>query len=290
MRISRKIMIGFVVVLSLALVAWTVPSIPPVKSTPSAAHRGDNEQHPGIPSKVNAPDLISNKGDLQLQGYLAKIPGVQARINEINSYQVDMSKISTSNVSDLDNEFISDALTSNSLELWSIEYSLRRGVHDPNLRDFLLMMLAMHSTDQKTAVAIAQKLGMDTTVDFVNSSVYPETPAYDLGVRTENLKQDYLDHLVERAKVSFDEVSLDILDREHASDIQGEMAAERETSNPEIKALTKHSADVTGLHMMLMDVLSAHISTGYDEAPQPEIKENYMSPRQITVEGASQSQ
>lgn len=285
-KYSRKALPGLFVILAMLLGAWTTPR---VAQSPNSSSN-DNENHSNIPDKIDASKVVSNNGDLQLSGYLGDISGVQDRINTINSFELNMGAISKSNVSSLDKDFVSDSLDSNTLELWTIEYALDHGVKDPNLRDFLLMMLAMHSKDLQTTIDLANKLGIDTTVDFTSSSVYPETPAYDLGVRTENLKMDYLDHLVEPAKVSFDEVTLDILDKEHVDDVQGEMAAERETSNPEMKAFTKHAADVTELHLQLMDILSAHISTGYDEAPTPDYQKPYMSPRTITVHGSSQSQ
>lgn len=284
-KFSRKALPGLFLILAMLLGAWTSPKVAQSPNSSSS----DSEDHPEIPDKIEASKVVSS-GDLQLGGYLGDIPGVQQRVNTLSSFKPDVGAISKSNVSDLDKEFVSESVESNTLELWTIEYALNKGVKDSNLKDFLQMMLEMHSRDLKASIEIANKLGIDTTVDFTKMSVYPETPDYDLGIRTENAKMDYLDHLVEPAKVSFDEVVLDILDKEHTSDIQGEMAAERETSNPELKAFSKHAADVTELHLQLMDVLSAHISTGYDEAPEPDYQKDYMSPYNITVRGKSQSQ
>lgn len=279
-QISRKVLPGVVVILALLLGAWTTPF------QAGSGGSGDSETHPNIPSKVDARTMISNKGNLQLSSFFTKDNNVQQRVMETSAFQFNMNAVTKDNVSSLDKEFIQDSLTSNSLELWTMLYALPK-VQDPDLRSLIQMMIAQHTKDQKINIYLAQRLGIDTSVDFTNASVYPETPDYDLGKRTENLKENYLDHLVEKAGVSFDEVVLHILEQEHTSDVQSELAAERLTQNVRIKGLTKHAADVTGLHLNLMDKLSARLSEKFDETPSIDIQQSYQSPFTISIHGRS---
>lgn len=276
MRILKKSLPGLMVVLVMLLGAWTVPANP--------AKGEDGEKHPDLPKQVEASQLISDQGTLNLNDNLTSaVKNAQDRVNQINSYQVDFSKVSSD--SDFDKQFVEEALTSNSLELWTMEWAYPQ-IKDENLRNLVQVMLVMHSTDQKTIIQLAQQLGVSTTADFENASVYPQTPDWDLGMRTEDLRMDYLDHLVEPNKQTVDERALDILDSEHTSDVQSELTAERVVVNPELKAFAKHSADVTELHLQLLDVVKAYMQK-YDEPPSTDLSASYMSPREFTVNGPS---
>lgn len=272
-KFPRKAIPGIFVILAMLLGAWTVPF--------KASKSEDTENHKNIPDSIMAQDMVSKQSNLKLNMKLDKLSDVQQRIDEIYNFRMDFSAVSSSNVSDMDKEFVQDSITSNSLELWTMQYAVKR-VKNQELRNLIEVMITMHSKDLQDAITLAGQLGVDTKADFVNASVYPETPDYDLGVRMENLKSDYLDHLVERAGVSFDEVALDILDQEHASDVQSELTAERLVKNDAMRAFTKHSADVTELHMKLLDNLHARLSDKFDEPPSTDFQSNYQAPNMFT--------
>ena len=62
--------------------------------------------------------------------------------------------------------------------------------------------------------------------------------------------------------------------------MQTEVVAERLTQTPEIRAFAKHSADVTELHIQLIDDLHARQALRY--TPQaPEVTATYQSPQTI---------
>jgi hypothetical protein len=276
LKFSKKSLPGLMIILVMLLGAWTVPGKP-------ASDEG-GEKHPDLPKQVEASQVISDQGSLELNDKISSAAkGAQERVKEINSYKVDFGKVSSD--SEFDKQFVEEAITSNSLELWTMEYAYPH-IKDPNLKNLVQVMLEMHSTDQKTIIELAKIVGVDTTADFVNASVYPETPDWDLGMRTEDLRMDYLDPLVEESKQPFDERALDILDQEHTGDVQSELTAERVVENPELKAFAKHSADVTELHLQLLDVVHAYMQ-GYDEPPSVDFSEPYMDPHEYTVNGSS---
>lgn len=269
-------------ILAMFLGAWTAPT----QSQSQQGGKVDESSHPNVPSKLNGNRLFSSQNSKQLSAHLAQFKDAQQKIDAVSSYQPDINKIT--NDSPYDKAFVEEALTSNSIELWTMEYVFHK-VQDPDLKNLVQVMLVMHTEDQKQVLEIAKKFGIDTvSVDIMNASVYPETPDWDLGKRTENLREDYLDPLVENSKQSFDERALDILDQEHTSDIQSELTAERTIVNPELKAFAKNSADVTELHLQLLDVVHAYMQQ-YDEPPSTDMNAQYMSPRDYVVHGQSSS-
>lgn len=281
LKVSRKALPGVVLILAMFLGAWTAPRA----SQQQQGSSQDESSHPGLPSKADAKlfVLAEGSGPAKLSGVLAKNQDAQEKVQALLSYKMDFSK--ASNDSEFDKQFVEDSLTSNSLEIWTMVFALPR-VKDANLRNLIQVMLVQHTQDQKTALQLASKFGIDTSVDFTKASVYPETPDWDLGKRTEDLRSDYMDPLVEGAKISFDDRAQSILEQEHTSDVQSELTAERTIVNPELKAFAKHSADVTELHLQLLDVVHAAMQQ-YDETPSTDMMSQYMSPRDYTVNGKS---
>ena len=371
------------------------------------------------------------RADTMLVGRSADL-AIKHRINDLCDFKIRMDQI-PSNVSDFDREFIKDSITSNTLEIQSIQIALK-GATNEEWRGQLQMMLLMHTSDLQQAIAVAKKIGVDTTPDLTHASVYPQTPDYDLGIREENLVEKYLDPLTaalpgggtvtptgvptdtgtvtavpsetatatstgivtampsvtatsmatetgtatttsvptdtatsamtsvptdtetmtstptdtatmpstttetatatstgtvtvmpsetmttvasetatavaaetmtavssetptpmmtETATVTatsgptvgtaFDILSLNILEDEHTSDIQSELAAERLVVNVELKAFAKHLADVTELHILFMNDLKHRMVDNYTPLP-PELQADYQSPRRLDV-------
>ena len=79
---------------------------------------------------------------------------------------------------------------------------------------------------------------------------------------------------------SFEILSIHIIEDEHVQDIQSELAAGQLTQNDEIKAFAKHGADVTQLHIMLMDELKHRLVDNYTP-PDPHMQADYQSPRNL---------
>ena len=154
-----------------------------------------------IPSPKNAaitqPKFDStipcNHATTQLVGRSADLPHVKSLIQDICEFHMRMDQI-PSNVSEFDKEFIEDSITSNTLELQSLQIALSGATND-EWRGQIQMMITMHTSDLEQALAVAKKIGADTTPDLTHASVYPETPDYDLGKRFENLEEEYLNPL-----------------------------------------------------------------------------------------------
>lgn len=273
-KLPRKALPGILLSLALLAGSWAMPQ--------QAVRAQDNTSQ--LPAKVNAQSVISSRGSLKLSKTLAdSFENSQQRVDQIDAFKLNMGAINRNNVSKDDKEFISDSITSNALELVTMEYAYNK-VKDPDLKNLLDVMLVMHSKDMRTSIELANKLGIDTTADFVKASVYPETPDYDLGIRVENLKSDYLDKLTAPTSAPFDEVALEVLNSEHTSDVQSELAAERLTTNAEIKTMTKHSADVTELHLKFMDQLDAKLVQKLSNEPgTTPVQAEYQSPVIITI-------
>lgn len=132
------------------------------------------------------------RADTMLVGRSADL-SIKHRINDICDFKIRMDQI-PSNVSDFDKEFIKDSITSNTLELQLLQIALS-GATNEEWRGQIQMMILMHTSDLQQAIAVAKKIGVDTTSDLTNASVYPQTPDYDLGIRTENLIEQYVDPL-----------------------------------------------------------------------------------------------
>ena len=130
-----------------------------------------------------------------LTGPLAAMPAVQNRARQICGYDVRMAQIDESNVSQFDRLFIQHAIAGNMLEIQSLEYALTR-VTNEEWRSLIQMMIAQHTHDLEAALAIAEKIGVDTTPDLTNMRTYPDTPRFDLGIRRVDLVAMYLDPLM----------------------------------------------------------------------------------------------
>lgn len=267
-KLTRKALPMLFAALMLILGAWNSgPGTPTV--TPSAGQAGGGQ------SGSSASQSGSAVMPVKLSGQLGKIPGIQERVQAISSFQMNLDAVSTTNVSEFDKQFVEDSLTSNTLELMTMEY-VRGRVKNSELRSLVDMMIVMHSKDQETIKALATKLGVDMTVDLTKASVYPGTPAYDLGQRTENLQEKFLTPLKEVRGVPFDLVAVRVLEEEHSDDVQAELTARGVMQNTEMLAFSQHAADVTALHMMLLDDLHDRLSLGH--AQKPDFQEQYVMP------------
>src|ERR1041384_7468997 len=134
-----------------------------------------------------------NHATTQLVGRSADLPHVKNLIQDICDFHMRMDQL-PSNVSEFDKDFIEDSITSNTLELQSLKIALS-GATNEEWRGQIQMMIIMHTADLQQALAVAKKIGADTTPDLTHASVYPETPDYDLGKRFENLEEEYLNPL-----------------------------------------------------------------------------------------------
>jgi hypothetical protein len=227
-------------------------------------------------SSANAA-TCSNGAD-KLVGRSASLPGMKDRIREMCAFKPDLSKIPSS-LQKPDRDFVEDSIVSNTVELQSLEYARDRVAND-EWRGQIEMMIAMHSADLSTAFSIAQKIGLQPSLDLTKASVYPETPEYDLGKRTENMVEEYLVPLRSGQGVNFDLLSIDIIYDIHVVDVQGELAAERLVQDAELKAFARHSADVTQHHIMLMRDLRARLVDHYTPSA-PEMQAPYQGPRGV---------
>lgn len=241
---------------------------------------------PQIPSPSDLRQSVSSAsaatcaaGADKLVGRSASLPGMKDRGREMCAFRPDLSKIASS-LQKADHDFVEDSISSNTLELQALEYARDR-VSDDEWRGQIEMMIAMHSADLSTAYSIAQKIGLKPSLDLTKASVYPGTPEYDLGKRTENMVEEYLVPLRNGQGGDFDALSIDIIYDIHVADVQGELAAERLVQDPELKAFARHSADVTQHHLMLMRDLRARLVDHYTPSA-PELKEHYQDPRSIT--------
>ena len=129
-----------------------------------------------------------------LVGRLADLPQIKNLMRDTCDFRVRMNEI-PSNVSRFDRLFIESVIAGNMLELQSLEYTLERTTDD-EYRGLLQMMIAMHMSDLEMALEVADKIGADKTPNLNNARVYPQTPAYDLGMRRVNLVARFLDPLM----------------------------------------------------------------------------------------------
>jgi predicted outer membrane protein len=133
----------------------------------------------------------------QLVGNLAQLPRVTNLIREICDFRVRVNDV-PSNVSELDRLFIESAITGNMLEIQSLEIALENTTNE-EWRGLINAMIIMHTSDLEMALRVAEKIGADTTPDFSNARVYPQTPAYDLGKRRIDLEARFLEPLMNAA-------------------------------------------------------------------------------------------
>jgi hypothetical protein len=233
----------------------------------------------GVVAQVNSDATSScDHGSTFLVGRTADLPHVKERIHDICNFRVNLDKV-PKNVSEFDKDFISDSITENTLEIQSLQFSFDHATNE-EWKGQIQMMLAMHTNDLNMAIAVAKKIGVSTKPDLTNASVYPETPDYDLGKRVENLVDEYLNPLMNTTGVDFNILSIDIIDDEHVADVQGELVAERLVKNSELKAFSKHSADTTELHLLVMGDLKHRLVDNY-APPPPDFQANYQNPRKF---------
>ena len=129
-----------------------------------------------------------------LVGRLAELPRIGNLIRDTCDFRLRMNEI-PSNVSRFDRLFVESAIAGNMLELQSLQYTLERTTNE-EYRGLLQMMIAMHMSDLEMALEVADKIGADKTPNLNNARVYPQTPAYDLGMRRINLVARFLDPLM----------------------------------------------------------------------------------------------
>jgi hypothetical protein len=129
----------------------------------------------------------------QLVGRLAELPRIIELINETCDFRVRLNWI-PADVSEFDRLFIESVIAANMLELQSLEIALQ-GATDEEWRGLINMMIIMHTSDIEMALAVAEKIGAQTEPDLTNFNVYPETPDYDLSIRTINLVERFLNPL-----------------------------------------------------------------------------------------------
>jgi hypothetical protein len=127
-----------------------------------------------------------------LIGSLAQNP-VASGAYEICEFNVHVKQI-PNKVSEYDKDFIEESITSNTLEIQSLQIALGSATND-EWRGLIQLMIAQHTADLQQSIAVAKKIGAETTPNLKHASVYPGTPDYDLGMRYENLVKQYIDPL-----------------------------------------------------------------------------------------------
>lgn len=78
----------------------------------------------------------------------------------------------------------------------------------------------------------------------------------------------------------FEILSMHILEEEHVQNVQTELAAERLIKKDEIRAFAKHGADLTQLHIMMMDDVHHRLVDNFTPPP-PEFQDDYQSSRRF---------
>lgn len=252
-KFVRKALPGLFVVAALISGAWRFnPDAP----TPTAA-----------PGNTQGAAELQSAASVKLAGDLGKMPGIAQRIQELSSYKLNESALISGSIDEYSKDFIEDSVVSNTEELLVMKYALPR-IKNGELKSLVQLMIVMHTNDLNMVMPVYEKLFGTKTVDLTHATVYPGTPDYDLGKRVENLNEKYLDKLKKSSGMSFDKRALDVLDSLHAEDVQSELAAQGQVQNTEAFLFTKHSADVTELHMMLMDhvndTLYLHVQSSED--------------------------
>jgi hypothetical protein len=129
----------------------------------------------------------------QLVGRLAELPRIIELINETCDFRVRLNWI-PADVSEFDRLYIESVIATKMLELQSLEIALQ-GATDEEWRGLINMMIIMHTSDLEMALAVAEKIGAQTEPDLTQFNVYPETPDYDLSIRTINLLERFLNPL-----------------------------------------------------------------------------------------------
>ncbi|HEX6035590.1 MAG TPA: hypothetical protein VFY83_14210 [Anaerolineales bacterium] len=170
----------YLILLLVSLLALGVGAASP--ALPAAAQAGQNQTS------------TCGGASTFLVGRLAGLPRIRGLIRETCDFRVRLNEIDE-DVSRFDRFFIESAIAGNMLEIQTLEYTLER-TENQEYRGLLQMMIAMHTSDLEMALDVAEKIGADTTPNLMNARVYPQTPAYDLGMRRINLVARYLDPLM----------------------------------------------------------------------------------------------
>lgn len=289
-NLKRKALPIVFVLVALALVAWT--SAPALAQTPTVEPNATSTQSSGGGSSQQTPVLT---------GSLGSLPDVQQKIQEISSFKPNLTALKRDRAK-VDEEFITDGITTNTEELAIMQYAVTR-VTNPDLKDLIQFMIEQHTEDQTQLVQIYSAMHKGATnkgtatpsstgtpssmgtpvssdtatpgststssssgsvpltsvnVDLSHSSVFPNTGDYDLGVRVEDMNAKYLARLQAFSGTgkAFDQAALDILMEIHGEDIQGEVVAQTLIHNVAMKNFAANSAEVTALHITLMDALN----------------------------------
>ena len=216
-----------------------------------------------------------------LCGTLAETEGLRERVDAIHAFEVDMSLVDTSNVSEYDTMFIQQGILGNEMEILTLRYARER-VNNRELRCAIEMMIMAHTKDFQAFTALAEQLGVDTTTTPRTAPVYPHTPAYNLGERVVDLVEKFRDPLIRRGGPGpFDARALHILTQQHIMLVDVGLAAEHLVVNREIQALARHSVDMAGLHRLMLEDLMNRRYYGY-RVPMV-FEEPYMDPRATPV-------
>lgn len=212
-----------------------------------------------------------------LCGQLAELPGVAERLDAIAAFQPDLVAVEDANLSVYDRLFIEEGILANTLELESLQIASER-VQNEELACLIDMMIVMHNMDLQALMAISNQLGMTVPMDLTAAPVYPYTPTYDLGVRTINLEEKFLQPLEMDLEVDrYEAHALHILMEEHGMDVEVALTAIRLVENEEVRAMARHTADTAKLHLILMDNLTNRLFFNYSVPPMFDAP--YMDPR-----------
>lgn len=247
-KVSRKAVPALLVLAALIVGAWTSVG-PTVGATFQTTPGPDLTQMPTV-----LPTQSGGTGTAQLHSWLASEPEVQRVVDQLNAYKVNPRSFNRFTASRYDRLYLQDAITGNTLELQMMQYALPK-VTNPDLADLIQFMIDQHTKELNDTMAIAKRVGVKTTVDLSNAGVFPGTPLYDLGVRTEDLIHEYMDPLTSYTGTSFDQVALNMIHSFHVEDVQSELAAERLSRGGRMLSFIRHGADVTELHIKLMEAV-----------------------------------
>jgi hypothetical protein len=263
-RRSLMALPGLLVILALLIGAWT--SVPGVfAQTPQPGGSG-TPQATGVPVRVNISILT---------GAPAQVPGLQAAFSKVNKFNLQAGQFGSS-FDQYDKLFVEEAFSTNKAELAVLRYALTR-VTNTDLKNLVQFMIDQHSSDSGQLLQLQQRVNNRKTANLTNSRVFPGTANYELGIRTENLQESYLNRLKSfsgNTKVNsafysgadFDLAALDVLMEMHAADLQTELAAQRFLKNKNMEAFAHNGAAMTEMHLKLMDALHDQLFVGIQPA------------------------
>lgn len=249
-----------IVLFAMILGAWSLPYSSAMAATPTKSPTKAPTSGGGTSSRP------------VLQGSLASLPGVQAKIDELSRFKPAMTAMSRrAGASKFDRQYVNDSLAMNTEELAVMQYALTR-VTNTDLRDLINLMVTQHTDDMRNLMTLQSRLNGKSSADVTKVSVNSRTPDYVLGIRTENLNTKYLARLQAYSGSNFDQAALDVLMELHGADIEDEIASQFQLRNSAFVAFDRHSMAVTELHIKLMDALNdqlfVHITPDFDFTPQ----------------------